>query len=163
MKQLSRVLAGVLALALCLWMAPALAESYVVVSSDAHVRSGPGLNYDSLDVMRAGEKAGYLENSSVDSRGVTWYKVNYGSVTGWVSSKYAAVKQGGTNSGFFTGESDSYVKVSGGDAHVRSGPGLNYDSLEVMHAGETAVYLDDSSVDSRGVAWYKVKYDGVTG
>ena len=55
-------------------------------------RRGPSLSGKTMEVLYKGETAIYLEQSSVDSRGVTWYNVRTDSGAGWVSSKYATVK-----------------------------------------------------------------------
>jgi len=83
--------------------------------------------------------------------------VNFNGKVGWVSSKYAKITGDGG------GASASMVKVSGGDANLRSGPGLGYDDIGTIHNGKTASYLGSSSVDDRGVAWYKVKFNGKVG
>ena len=42
--------------------------------------------------MPKGATAKYMNESKKDDRGVTWYRINYNGTTGWVSSKYAAIK-----------------------------------------------------------------------
>ena len=44
---------------------------------------------DTFDVIISrGGTATYLDDYSVDERGVTWYKISYNGGTGWVSSRY---------------------------------------------------------------------------
>lgn len=125
--------------------------SFVTATGSVNVRSGAGTGYDVLAVMRKDDTAAYL-NVSADSRGITWYKVNYGGVTGWVSAKHSILGDG------------SYGSVEAtGDAHLRVGPGLTYNSLAIIKAGKVATYLGETSVDSRGVTWYKVEFEGYTG
>lgn len=50
-----------------------------------------------------------------------------------------------------------------GDVNLRSGPGLGYDTVGMIGAGMYIEYLGESSVDERGVAWYHVRYNGMTG
>ena len=57
---------------------------------------------------------------------------------------------------------DSYVKGTSGKSHLRLGPGLGYDDVGVLHVGETATFLNETSTDERGVVWYKVSFDGKT-
>ncbi|MBR0464601.1 MAG: SH3 domain-containing protein [Clostridia bacterium] len=68
------------------------AEKKVVTSGDANIRTGAGLDYKSVGVMPKGATAKYMNESKKDDRGVTWYRINYNGTTGWVSSKYAAIK-----------------------------------------------------------------------
>ena len=44
-----------------------------------------------------------------------------------------------------------------GDSNLRSGPGLNYALVSTVATGKTLTWLGDSSVDNRGVLWYKVR------
>ncbi|MBQ6372946.1 MAG: SH3 domain-containing protein [Clostridia bacterium] len=60
----------------------------VLDGKDTNVRSGPGRDYSKKGVLHGGEKATYLNKTSKDERGVKWYKISWGSGTGWVSSKY---------------------------------------------------------------------------
>ena len=123
------------------------------------LRSGPGLTYKFLATIFQGDTATYLNQSSVDDRGVTWYYVTYNGKTGWVSSKYTTLTGGGSG-GKATGDT---VTATGGASFLRSGPGLDYALLATMKQGESATYLNKSSVDDRGVTWYYVNFKGQTG
>ena len=57
---------------------------------------------------------------------------------------------------------DSVTGVNG-DSWVRSGPGLDYEKLTVLGEGESGEYLGSTSTDSRGVDWYRVRYNGING
>ena len=59
-----------------------------------------------------------------------------------------------------TGGKHSYIEGDDGKSHVRTGPGLGYKSLGVLHRGEDARYLHETSVDERGVVWYKIRWNG---
>ena len=61
-------------------------------SGNMNLRSEPNLDGRVLSVVMKGEYADYLEESSVDNRGVRWYLVNYRGLTGWVSSTYAVLE-----------------------------------------------------------------------
>ena len=53
-------------------------------------------------------------------------------------------------------------KIGGddGNSNVRTGPGLKYRSIGVLHKGEETKYLGKSSTDERGVVWYKIDWNG---
>ena len=53
-----------------------------------------------------------------------------------------------------------YIEGNDGKSNVRTGPGLDYKSIGVLHKGEDAKYLGKTSIDDRGVVWYKVKWNG---
>jgi uncharacterized protein YraI len=80
---------------------------------------------------------------------------------GWVSSGYASLS--GYSGGVSYSSSSGTVVATDGDTNVRTGPGLSYSQLGTLYRGSSATYLGDSSVDDRGVRWYKVRYNGKTG
>ena len=56
--------------------------------------------------------------------------------------------------------SSRYIEGASGKSNVRTGPGLDYRSIGVLHVGERAPYLGSSATDDRGVKWYKISWDG---
>lgn len=54
-----------------------------------------------------------------------------------------------------------YVKTTG-DVYVRSGPGLDYDKKGLLTNGTKVPFLGEARYDDRGVAWYKISYEGHT-
>ena len=172
-KFLSMLLVAILMTAFC---SVAFAASYVYFSGHTNVRSGPGLGYSSIGQVNSGSTLPYQGDSSVDSRGVTWYKVSFSGSSGWVSSKYSSLTNNGGTAVYAAGGSgnsyagNSYSSYSNAgsvyataNAYVRSGPGLNYTQLTGMTTGDYATYLGNTSYDSRGVAWYNVSFNGYTG
>lgn len=77
----------VFAFALALLCPISLAE--VKTTANVWMRTGPGLDYDTITSFPEGKSLKYLGEYSVDDRGVTWYRVAGGENTGWVSSRYA--------------------------------------------------------------------------
>jgi len=59
-----------------------------------------------------------------------------------------------------TGGSHSYIEGDNGKSNVRTGPGLGYKSLGVLHRGDDARYLHETAIDDRGVLWYKIRWNG---
>ena len=151
--------------------APAPSASYVEATGNVHIRSTPKLTGTDLGTMSKGKTATYLGQSSTDDRGVVWYNVRYNGITGWVSSRYSKLctgssSSGSSSSGSSSGSSSSttrYVTASGGDVNIRSTPRLTGTDLGTLKRGCSAVYLGQSSTDDRGVVWYNVRYNGITG
>ena len=50
---------------------------YIQATGQLNVRSGPGLRYSELGMLKNGATAAYLGEHSTDERGVTWYKISY--------------------------------------------------------------------------------------
>lgn len=59
-----------------------------------------------------------------------------------------------------TGGKHRYIEGDDGKSHVRTGPGLDYEAIGVLHRGEDARYLGETAIDDRGVLWYKIKWNG---
>ena len=136
----------------------------VTTTGSVHMRAGAGLNYAALLTIEKGVTLTW-DKTSTDSRGVAWYRVSYRGKTGWISSKYA--KKGGSSGGSSSGGSSSSTSISGmrvvgdsGKSNVHTGPGLAYETLGVLHVGEYATYLNATSVDDRGVVWFKISWKG---
>ncbi len=132
----------------------------VTTTGSVHMRQGPSLGYDVLLTIGEGVTLNW-DKKSTDSRGVAWYRVRYKGLTGWVSSKYAK-KGGGTPKPKPSPGGGTQVVGDTGKSNVHTGPGLAYDTLGVLHKEEGATYLNETSVDARGVVWYKISWRGGT-
>ena len=137
---------------------------YVRATGDVNVRSGPGLNYEDLGVLARGECLTYLDETRYDANGHAWYKAqyySYGEV--WVSSVYSELTSTRTQADDGeAGTFGSYIQATG-RLNVRSGPGLNYESIAILQDGATAAYLDQYALDERGVTWYMISCNGGSG
>ena len=67
-------------------------DGSVVTTGNVNIRSTPGLDGDAQGTARAGATLDYLGETSVDERGVAWYKIRFNGIEGWISSKYAELK-----------------------------------------------------------------------
>ena len=128
------------------------ADNRVTTTGSVYLRTGPGLDYASRASIGEGETLTY-DRTQKDDRGVTWYHVSYSGRTGWISSVYA--RQGGPRG-------EKKVRLTG-SANIRSGPGLDYDSIGTADEGTSLVWLEETGTDDRGVDWYKVSYRGKRG
>lgn len=135
------------------------------VGGSVTIRSSANKSSGSLGYIPEGKTGTYQGKTSTDSRGVKWYKVSYGGVTGWVSSRYAQLTNSASSSssGSSSSSSGSKVQASGGSVTIRAKANKTSDKLGFMAEGKTATYLGKSSTDSRGVKWYYVSYNGVKG
>ena len=124
-----------------------------------HLRRTPSLNGTVLATKKKGDKLTYLNETSTDNRGVTWYYVRANGGAGWVSSKYAKLRSASAN----TATDSRQVTITGRQVYVRREPSLSGKTMDVLYKGETAIYLEQSSVDSRGVTWYNVRTDSGAG
>ena len=138
------------------------------VGGSVTIRSSASLSAGTLGYIPEGKTGTYQGKTSTDSRGVKWYKVSYGGVTGWVSSRYAQLTNTGSSSSGSSSSSDSGSSSSSkvqatGSVTIRAKASKTSDALGFMASGSSASYLGKSSTDSRGVKWYYVSYNGVKG
>lgn len=172
---MKKTIAAILALVLIMTAGAgsALAAGYVYTTGTVNVRSGPGLNYAMVAQLNSGSTVNYLQKASYDDRGVLWYCVSVGNGSGWVSSVYsyltdtsgyatyaagANTTSSSTDTGFWHTQAYMY-----GEESLRTGPGLCYSELDTLSYGERALYLGNYCYDDRGVEWYNVQFQGVSG
>jgi len=130
------------------------ATGSATTTGEVNMRTGAGLNYKSVGVLKKGVSVTY-DAYATDNRNVMWYRVSYNGVRGWVSSKY--LKMGGS-----APTPVAPKVITTGSVNMRAGAGLNYATLGAIKAGVTMTY-DATAVDGRGVVWYHVNYNGTKG
>ncbi len=130
----------------------------IVATGMVNLRKGAGLGYAVLGTAAKGDTFSG-KGSAVDSRGVRWYKVSYDGGTAWISSKYSKIGSSSSSGESSTGSGKTIVAT--GMVNLRKGAGLGYAVLGTAAKGDT-FSGKGSAVDSRGVRWYKVSYDGGT-
>ena len=158
-----------------------------VTTGTINFRQGPGTNYSKVTgcaQVPKGATVTLLEYTSSDNG---WYKVIYGSYTGYLSAKYLKVtltnnnagsnnNSGNTsgsswNTGWNTGNNNSGNNNSGssatattgtttGNVNFRQGPGTGYSKVSgcaKVPKGSTVTILEQTN------GWYKVTYKSYTG
>lgn len=63
----------------------------VLADGNVFIRSCPGTDGEKLGVLDDGTQGEYLGSCAVDDSGRVWYKIQYRSCVGWVSSKHAVL------------------------------------------------------------------------
>lgn len=158
-----------------------------VTTGTINFRQGPGTNYSKVTgcaQVPKGATVTLLEYTSSDNG---WYKVIYGSYTGYLSAKYLKVtltnnnagsnnNSGNTsgsswNTGWNTGNNNAGNNNSGssatattgtttGNVNFRQGPGTGYSKVSgcaKVPKGSTVTILEQTN------GWYKVTYKSYTG
>lgn len=132
--------------------------TYVETTTAVNLRKGPGTGYKKLTVAAKGAKLFYLGEQATDASGRVWYKVASSEGEAWLTSRYSRIKTGGEPDY----EEKAYVKTTA-SVNLRKGPGLGYGKIVAFAKDKKLDYLGESSTDSRGVVWYKVKTGNYTG
>lgn len=158
-----------------------------VTTGTINFRQGPGTNYSKVTGCAQVPKGATVTLYEYTSSDNGWYKVIYGSYTGYLSAKYLKVtltnnnagsnnNSGNTsgsswNTGWNTGNNNSGNNNSGssatattgtttGNVNFRQGPGTGYSKVSgcaKVPKGSTVTILEQTN------GWYKVTYKSYTG
>ena len=135
----------------------------VTSSGNLRMRSGPSTSYSIVTSLKPGTIVQNLGASG------SWFKVQYGNYTGYVSEDYVAATSETGSSSSNSGNSSSSsgnnssttldgVKVtSSGRLNMRKGAGTSYSIVTKLPSGAVAKLV------SKDGDWYKVTYNGYTG
>nr|NLI48845.1 SH3 domain-containing protein [Propionibacterium sp.] len=124
------------------------ATQTMVATTDVNLRSGPGMSYDVIGVVRQGERV-----LAVGVEG-SWVKVTADGRTGYVFGDYVTrteSSEGGTQSGS-AGTATTNARV-----YVRTGPGLDYRIITTLDPGVSVRTTGTISGD-----WTQVLYEDET-
>ena len=117
----------------CLMIHTAKADTGIVNTGVANVRSGPGTNNEIVGTVYKDTEVDILETSG------SWYKIKLGNLNGWMSDTVLDIKI------------SQNVIVTGEKVNLRSGPGTNYDILGQVVKGDKL-----GLISSEG-DWFKIK------
>ena len=133
-------------------------------TGQVNLRTGPGLFYSVITTVGKGVEI-TITAKATDDRGVTWYKTTVGGKTGWISSANLSSKapSGGDDSSDDSGSSTGTKVVATGELTIRKSPDKTSGVVGYMAKGKKGDYLGESKADNRGVVWYKIRYNGMTG
>ena len=126
-----------------------------------NVRSGPGTSNSVIGSLKRGNSV------AVKAKSNGWYKVSYGSGTGWVCGDYLSVGQSSPakapaqskpSSPSSSGGSAGRISGTGGaGVNVRSGAGTGYGRIGGLGEGASVTIVGQSN------GWYQIKYGSGTG
>ena len=128
----------------------------VSITGKIHLRTGPSIDYLSIGIINKGQTATYLGQSEFDSRGVAWHYVSMTAGTGWISSKYSKLD---VIDKLIPTNLQNKVETTA-SIHVRTAPDVNSASLAALPKGNKLPFLGVISVDDRGIAWFKISFNG---
>ncbi|GED19175.1 SH3 domain-containing protein [Kurthia gibsonii] len=132
----------------------ATSTQYKVNAASLNARSGPSTNYKTVFTLK--------KNAVVTKQATsgTWFKIKYGSKTGYVSSKYlTAIKSSETSTSSTPAKTTYFYVTEQTGLSLRSGAGVNYKSLGVTVPFEAKVKILKENKNN----WIQVTYKGKTG
>lgn len=141
---------------------PPPGKNYRVTVTSLKVREGPGLNFNQLGSIKLNEVVERLDGNSDN----TWLKIRKldGSLTGWSFAAYLQNISGTVEPPPDNGEPGNenpppddedidWYRVTASSLKIRTGPGLEYDSIGTFTFGELVEKLDASPNNE----WLKVR------
>ncbi len=138
---------------------------YIKVTGDpVNIRCYAGTEYSKIGTARKGSTYKLL-GSAADSKGTTWYKINFGGHEGWITSKYSKTtsKSNSQDGGNEYSKLDyvpesGKVKVTGSTVNVRQSAGTSYSSIGKASKGKVFSYSRTTTV--KGTVWYNIDFNG---
>ncbi|HHD2752993.1 TPA: SH3 domain-containing protein [Clostridium perfringens] len=130
-------------------------QGIVKVNSTLNMRSGPGSNYGVIGTLHNNDKVEIIREVS------GWYEIKFNGKSGYVSSQYVTIVDGGANEENpveppVSVNKQGIVKVNS-TLNMRSGPGSNYGVIGTLRNNDKVEILKE--VDG----WYSIKFNGKTG
>jgi uncharacterized protein YraI len=131
-----------------------------------NVRTGPGLQYQVVGRINAGQPVVGQGVCMADQRGKPWCLVTNVAITGWMSATFLIIR-GHINLSIDGASEVAIFKISQraslGYLNARKGPGLGFPVVGRVSAGKSVVGSGSCSRDERGVAWCFVSDGKTTG
>lgn len=127
----------------------ASAKTTYKTTDNLNLRTGSSVKHKRITTIPKGQTVVYLGKQG------SWYKVNYGNKTGYVSSKYLT----STKKSAVTKVSNSAVSTYSTTANLnlRKGASIKQARILTIPKGKKVSYIGKSG------SWYKVKYNSKTG
>ena len=130
----------------------------VNVHSNLNVRSGASTSSNVIGSLSNGSKVTIVGESG------SWYKINYGNTTGYVSKDYIQVSgesssssnSGSSSQGTTSGKSGQVVNVHS-SLNVRNGASTSSSIIGSLSNGSKVTIVGESG------SWYKINYGNTTG
>ena len=128
-----------------------------VTASSLNVRNGAGTSHKKIGSLTKGKQVELLEKTG------SWYKIKYGSGTGYVHGNYLKLNSSGTTNPTppSTPPSNNTVigraTVTASSLNVRSGAGTSNKKIGSLAKGKQVELLEKTG------SWYKIKYGNGTG
>ena len=121
-----------------------------------NLRAGPGTGYGIYLTVPLGDTVSVLDTANAG-----WYRVQYGSYTGYMSSDYIDVLGAVEETTTPSSEPDADTRWNGRTTafvNLRSGPSTGYRIYLTVPLGDAITILDRSNS-----GWYRVQYGSYTG
>jgi len=123
---------------------------FVTANENVNIRTGPGVDYENVGILKEGENAGIIAYNN-DS---TWWAIRYPNPPldiGWVSADY--VTQIGDVTIVPTPAPGVPILTAAANLNIRSGPGIGFDKIGLILIGQSAEVVGVSK-DSE---WWAIK------
>jgi len=123
---------------------------FVTANENVNIRTGPGVDYDNVGILKEGENAAIIAYSN-DS---TWWAIRYPNPPldiGWVSADY--VTQTGDVTIVPTPAPGAPILTAAANLNIRSSPGIEFDKIGLILIGQSAEVVGVS----KDAEWWAIK------
>lgn len=157
MKQLKSFAAVLLIVALLAGVAmtaQASSSKHYYTVGKVVLRISPGFHENGIAVIPKNTKVKYEGNKCVDKQLISWVKVSYDGLVGWIPAPCASHKKGGITS-------IGCIEMKAAEP-LREKPSTGSKRLHTVKKSMILKYYD-MTMDSHGRVWYLVNYKGKIG
>ncbi|MGL5647232.1 MAG: SH3 domain-containing protein, partial [Clostridium sp.] len=119
------------------------------VTSTLNVRSGPGTSYSAIGTLNGGDKVTITHKVKPSGENLDWYKIKFGSGTGYVRSDFVEVDKGSTGGDEAFNKTGKVINVET-NLRVRKTPSTSGEVVGTLNANQTV------SITHKNGEWYKI-------
>ncbi|MFC0477874.1 SH3 domain-containing protein [Robertmurraya beringensis] len=128
---------------------PTVIETKTVQTNQAQVKKGASQSYSTVATLTKAQKVSIID-SFKNSLGEQWYRVNLGSIQGWVIGTVFEIQSNETKT------------VQTNQAQVKKGASQSYSTVATL-TKDQKVSVIDSFKNSSGEQWYRVDLGSIQG
>jgi N-acetylmuramoyl-L-alanine amidase len=131
-------------------------SSNMITNADyVNVREGATTAYEVVDQLKKGQKVKVIDEFT-NAKGELWYRVDLGSVKGWVISKFLTqVKNEAAP--VLPSFSKKTVYTNSNKVVVRKGASITYPSVETLNANQKVTAIDQFVNRITGETWIRIQ------
>lgn len=136
---------------------PEVTGYMLTASANLNIRSGPSVAYSVVGWLPYQQTATIIGRNADNS----WWQIQYGDVTGWVSDVYSQLQFGVdiNNIPVTEGLVQTYTLTATANLNIRSGPSVAYSIVGWLPYRQTATIIGRTA----DVSWWQIQYRGVMG
>jgi uncharacterized protein YgiM (DUF1202 family) len=121
----------------------------VQITASLNMRSGPGLSYSAIAILRPGMTGTVVSGAPRSANGYQWSLIQTGSGRGWVVHEGIAKATAPSAPTLKAGNTVRVIEP----LYLRTGPGTSYSAITILATGVTGTVVSGSPRSANGYLW----------